>query len=37
MSFDRIAPHYRWLEAILAGNVLQRARTAWLAATPPPR
>lgn len=37
MSFDRIAPHYRWLEAVLAGSVLQRARTTWMAAIPPPR
>jgi len=33
MSFDRIAPHYRWLEAILAGGLLQRCRTHWLAET----
>lgn len=31
MSFDRLAPHYRWLEAVLAGGVLQRARVAHLA------
>jgi ubiquinone/menaquinone biosynthesis C-methylase UbiE len=30
MNFDRLAPHYDWLEALLAGNRLQRARTAWL-------
>lgn len=30
MSFDRLAPHYRWMEAVLAGPRLQRARTAWL-------
>ncbi|GAB5561989.1 MAG: class I SAM-dependent methyltransferase [Synoicihabitans sp.] len=30
MSFDRIAPHYRWLEPVLAGGVLQRARLAHL-------
>lgn len=30
MSFDRLAPHYDWLEAVLAGDRLQRARTAWL-------
>ncbi len=30
MSFDRLAPHYRWLEALLAGNLLQRGRTHWL-------
>ena len=32
MSFDRLAPHYRWLEHALAGGVLQRARLAHLAA-----
>jgi ubiquinone/menaquinone biosynthesis C-methylase UbiE len=26
MSFDTLAPHYRWLETALAGRVLQRAR-----------
>lgn len=30
MSFDRLARHYRWMEAALAGKTLQRARTAWL-------
>ncbi len=30
MGFDRLAPHYRWLEALLAGGKLQRCRTAWL-------
>lgn len=32
MSFDHLAPHYRWLERLLAGDVLQRARVAHLAA-----
>lgn len=32
MSFDRLAPHYRWMEALLAGGVLQRARLAHLPA-----
>lgn len=31
MSFDLLAPHYRWLEFVLAGNKLQRCRTAYLA------
>ena len=31
MSFDRLAPHYRWLERVTAGGVLQRARIAHLA------
>lgn len=30
MSFDRLAPHYRWMELLLAGNKLQRCRTAFL-------
>lgn len=30
MSFDRLAPHYDWLEAIGAGHLMQRARTHWL-------
>lgn len=30
MSFDRLAPHYRWLERVLAGEKLQRCRLAWL-------
>ncbi len=32
MSFDTLAPHYRWLEAVIAGRILQRARLAHLAA-----
>lgn len=32
MSFDRLAPHYRWLEWVTAGRVLQQARVAHLAA-----
>ena len=30
MSFDRLAPHYRWMEFILTGEKLQRCRLAWL-------
>jgi ubiquinone/menaquinone biosynthesis C-methylase UbiE len=30
MSFDALAPHYRWMEFVLAGNKLQRDRTAFL-------
>jgi ubiquinone/menaquinone biosynthesis C-methylase UbiE len=30
MSFDLLAPHYRWMEAILAGGKLQRCRVHWL-------
>jgi len=32
MSFDRLAPHYRWMEAVLAGPRLQRVRTTWIGA-----
>jgi ubiquinone/menaquinone biosynthesis C-methylase UbiE len=37
MSFDRIAPHYRWLERVLAGRVMQRCRTAFLEQIASPR
>lgn len=30
MSFDALAPHYRWMEWILAGNKLQRCRLRFL-------
>jgi ubiquinone/menaquinone biosynthesis C-methylase UbiE len=30
VSFDLLAPHYTWMERVLAGPRLQRARTAWL-------
>lgn len=30
MSFDRIAPHYRWIEYSFAGHALQKCRTAFL-------
>ena len=30
MSFDVLAPHYRWMEFVLAGKKLQRGRTALL-------
>ena len=30
MSFDVLAPHYRWMEFVLAGDKLQRGRTAFL-------
>jgi ubiquinone/menaquinone biosynthesis C-methylase UbiE len=30
MSFDLLARHYRWMELVLAGNKLQRCRTAFL-------
>lgn len=32
MNFDRLAPHYDWLEAFTAGPRLQRVRTQWLEA-----
>jgi len=37
MSFDTLAPHYRWMEFVLAGEKLQRCRTAFLDEIPPPR
>jgi ubiquinone/menaquinone biosynthesis C-methylase UbiE len=30
MSFDRLARHYGWMERVLAGEKLQRCRTAFL-------
>jgi ubiquinone/menaquinone biosynthesis C-methylase UbiE len=30
MSFDSLAPHYRWMEWLLAGSKLQRCRTAFM-------
>lgn len=30
MSFDTLAPHYRWMELLLAGNLLQQCRTCLL-------
>ena len=30
MNFDTLAPHYRWMEFVLAGGKLQRSRTAFL-------
>src|SRR5262245_54482955 len=32
MSFDLLAPHYRWMEFVLAGEKLQRCRLAGLEA-----
>lgn len=37
MSFDRLAAHYRWMEFVLAGEKLQRCRTAFLDQVPVPR
>lgn len=33
VSFDTLAPHYRAMELLLAGNLLQRCRTAFLPET----
>jgi len=30
VSFDRVAPHYRWLETLIFGNQLQQARVAFI-------
>ncbi len=37
MSFDRVAPHYRWLETVVFGNQLQLARLAFLKEIEAPR
>ncbi len=37
MNFDRIAPHYRWLETVAFGGHLQQARVAFLGETEMPR
>ena len=37
MSFDLLAPHYRWMEALFAAGQLQRCRTALLGAIPAPQ
>jgi ubiquinone/menaquinone biosynthesis C-methylase UbiE len=34
MSFDGLAPHYRWMEWLLAGGKLQRCRTAFIDTLP---
>ena len=30
MNFDRLAPHYDWMERLGAGRTMQRARVHWL-------
>ena len=30
MSFESLAPHYTWMEKVLAGSRLQRCRNTWL-------
>ena len=37
MSFDRVAPHYHWLESVVFGQQLQEARTAFLNEIASPR
>ncbi len=37
MSFDRIAPHYRWLETLAFGSTLQKARTRWIQSIDAPK
>lgn len=36
-NFDWLAPHYRWMETVLAGPKLQRCRAAFLDNLPAPR
>jgi hypothetical protein len=33
MNFDRLAPHYSWLEIVFAGGLMQRCRTTFLPRT----
>lgn len=33
MSFDALAPHYRWMERVFAGNLMQRSREAFIEQT----
>lgn len=37
MNFDRIAPHYRWLEMVAFGGQLQQARVTFLGEIETPR
>jgi ubiquinone/menaquinone biosynthesis C-methylase UbiE len=37
VSFDRLAPHYAWLETVGFGSVLQKARTRWIETVPRPK
>ena len=37
MSFDALAPHYQWMEFVLAGEKLQRCRTVFLDEIPAAR
>ena len=37
MSFDRLASHYQWIEAVAFGRDLQRARLAFLEELDSPR
>lgn len=37
MSFDTLAPHYRWMERVLAGEKLQRCRIEFLPVIPEPK
>jgi len=37
MSFDLLAPHYRWMEFVLAGGKLQRCRTNYVDEIPKPQ
>jgi len=36
-TFDGLAPYYRWMERVLAGQKLQQCRTAFLRSIPEPR
>ena len=37
LNFDRVAPHYRWLETLVFGQQVQQARIAFVRQIRPPR
>jgi len=37
VSFDRLAPHYGWLETAAFGGALQRSRTCWIESLSAPK
>src|SRR5437016_5407100 len=37
MNFDRVAPHYRWLETVTFGSALEKSRNYWIRRVPRPK
>ena len=37
MNFDRVAPHYRWLETVTFGSALEKSRNYWVRRVPRPK